>query len=150
MSIESNLERLGIILPPGPSAIAAYIPVKRAGNLIFTSGQIPLKEGLLVNQGKVGKNLSIEKAGESLEICCLNALSAIQTLVKLSEIKSISKISVFVACDPEFYEQHLVANYASNLLIGIFEEKGKHARSAVGVSSLPLNSCVELELVVEI
>ena len=150
MSIESNLKRLGIILPPAPSAIAAYIPAKRAGNLIFTSGQIPLKEGLLLNQGRVGKNLSIEKAGESLEICCLNALSAIQTLVKLSEIKNISKISVFVACDPEFYEQHLVANYASNLLIGIFEEKGKHARSALGVSSLPLNSCVELELVVEI
>jgi enamine deaminase RidA (YjgF/YER057c/UK114 family) len=150
MSIETNLKRLGLVLPPAPSAIAAYLPVKKLGNMIFTSGQIPLKEGKVVNQGKVGKELSIEKAGEALEICCLNALSAIQTLIELTEIKNISKISVFVASDAEFYEQHLVANYASNLLIGIFDEKGKHTRSALGVSSLPLNACVELELIVEI
>jgi len=149
MSVESNLYKLGLILPPVPSAIATYIPVKKLGNLIYTSGQIPFKEGKIVNQGKVGKELSIEKAGEALEICCLNALSAIQTVVELSEIKNISKITIFVASDPEFYEHHLVANYASNLLISIFEDKGKHTRSALGVSSLPLNACVELELIVE-
>ncbi len=149
MSIESNLKRLGFILPPAPTAIAAYIPVKKSGNLIFTSGQIPLKEGKLLNPGILGKNLSIEKAGEALEICCLNALSGIQSILNLDEIKNITKITVFVASEPNFFELHLVANYASTLLIEIFGDRGKHTRSAVGVSSLPLNSCVELEMIVE-
>ncbi len=150
MSIESTLKRLGLILPQVPTAIAAYIPVKKSGNLIFTSGQIPLKEGKLIHPGVLGKNLSIEKAGEALEICCLNALSGIQTILDLEEIKNINKLTVFVASESNFFEHHLVANYASNLIVEIFGDRGKHTRSAVGVSSLPLNSCVELEMIVEI
>ncbi|MDX1960919.1 MAG: RidA family protein [Leptospiraceae bacterium] len=150
MSFDSNLEKLGIRLPDAPKAIASYIPAQISGNLVFTSGQIPLKAGKLDLIGKVGHEVSIEDAGEAAKICCLNALAAIHSAIgDLNKITKVVKMGVMVACVPSFTDQHLVANYASNLLLDIFGEKGRHARYAIGVISLPLNACVELELIVE-
>ncbi len=151
MLIQDTLKQLGLEIPPVPAALAAYIPSKRSGNLIFTSGQLPLVSGKLRKTGKVGKDLSLEEAKEEAKQCVLNALAAtLLHIDSLEKIKSIVKLGVFVAGTPEFSEQHLVANGASELLAAIFGEKGKHARFAIGVSSLPLDASVELEMVAEV
>jgi enamine deaminase RidA (YjgF/YER057c/UK114 family) len=150
MSIESKIQELGMELPPAPKAIASYIPAKSVKNLVFTSGQLPLKNGELVAKGKVGKNLSILETKIAAETACLNALAAIKGVVgSLESIENIIKITVFVASEPDFFEHHLVANHISDLLVLIFGEKGKHARSALGVASLPLNAALEVEMLVE-
>ncbi|MCW7471211.1 RidA family protein [Leptospira kanakyensis] len=151
MPIQDTLKQLGLEIPPVPAALAAYIPSKRSGNLIFTSGQLPLVAGKLRKTGKVGKDLSLEEAKEEAKQCVLNALAAtLLHIESLEKIKSIVKLGVFVAGTPEFTEQHLVANGASELLAAIFGDKGKHARFAIGVSSLPLDASVELEMVAEV
>jgi len=150
MSIANSLQKLGLVLPPVPKSLSSYVPATRTGNLIFTSGQIPLVDGVLISPGKVGDLISLEKAGESAILCCLNALAAISSLVLLEEIQKIVKLGVYVASVPEFTEQHLVASHPSDLLLKIFGEKGKHSRFAIGVPSLPINACVELELLVEV
>jgi enamine deaminase RidA (YjgF/YER057c/UK114 family) len=150
MSAENSLKNLGLSLPPTPISLSSYIPATRSGNILFTSGQIPLVNGELKHPGKVGKDVTLESAGESAILCCLNALAAISSLVPLEKVEKILKMGVYVACVPEFTNHHLVATFASDLLIQIFGEKGKHSRFAIGVSSLPLNACVELELMVEV
>lgn len=151
MPIQDKLKELGLEIPPIPQALAAYIPSKRSGNLVFTSGQLPLVAGKLRKTGKVGKDLSLEEAKEEAKQCVLNALAAtLLHIESLDKIKSIIKLGVFVSGTPEFTEQHLVANGASELLAAIFGDKGKHARFAIGVSSLPLDASVELEMVVEV
>ncbi|MCT8332392.1 RidA family protein [Leptospira sp. 85282-16] len=151
MSIEDTLKQLGLEIPPVPAALAAYIPSKRSGNLVFTSGQLPLVAGKLRKTGKVGKDLSLEEAKDEAKQCVLNALASILLQIQsLDKIKSIVKLGVFVSGTSEFTEQHLVANGASELLAAIFGEKGKHARFAIGVSSLPLDASVELEMVAEV
>lgn len=151
MPIQDKLNELGIEIPPIPAALAAYIPSKRSGNLVFTSGQLPLVAGKLRKTGKVSKDLSLEEAKEEAKQCVLNALAAtLLHIESLDKIKSIIKLGVFVSGTPDFTEQHLVANGASELLATIFGEKGKHARFAIGVSSLPLDASVELEMVVEV
>lgn len=151
MSIEDTLKQLGLEIPPVPAALAAYIPSKRSGNLVFTSGQLPLVAGKLRKTGKVGKDLSLEEAKDEAKQCVLNALASILLHIQsLDKIKSIVKLGVFVSGTSEFTEQHLVANGASELLAAIFGEKGKHARFAIGVSSLPLDASVELEMVAEV
>ena len=150
MSIANSLKDLGLVLPPVPKSLSSYVPAIRTGNLIFTSGQIPLVDGVLISPGKVGDMISPEKAGESAILCCLNALAAISSLVSLEEIQKVVKLGVYVASVPEFTDQHLVASHPSDLLLKIFGDKGKHARFAIGVPSLPINACVELELLVEV
>ncbi|TGK91834.1 RidA family protein [Leptospira brenneri] len=151
MSIQDTLKQLGLEIPPVPGALAAYIPSKRSGNLVFTSGQLPLVGGKLKKTGKVGKDLSLEEAKEEAKQCVLNALAAtLLHIESLEKIKSIVKLGVFVSGTPDFTEQHLVANGASELLAAIFGDKGKHARFAIGVSSLPLDASVELEMVAEV
>ncbi|TGL90384.1 RidA family protein [Leptospira congkakensis] len=151
MPIQDTLKQLGLEIPPVPAALAAYIPSERSGNLIFTSGQLPLVAGKLRKTGKVGKDVSLEEAKEEAKQCVLNALAAtLLHIESLEKIKSIVKLGVFVAGTPEFTEQHLVANGASELLAAIFGDKGKHARFAIGVSSLPLDASVELEMVAEV
>ena len=135
---------MGIELPDPPKAIASYIPVKQAGPFLFISGQLPLKNGNIVNPGKVGESVSISDAQNSCETATLNALAAISD--QLDKIQ-IVKLGVYVSSHPDFTDQHLVANGASDLLFQIFGEKGRHSRFAVGVPSLPLNACVELEMV---
>ncbi|GBF42100.1 bifunctional translation initiation inhibitor [Leptospira ellinghausenii] len=151
MPISDQLNALGIQIPPVPAALAAYIPSKRSGNLVFTSGQLPLVSGKLRKMGKVGKDITLEEAKEEAKQCLLNALSALLLQISsLDQIKSVVKLGVYVASDENFTEQHLVANGASELVGQIFGEKGKHARFAIGVSSLPLNASVELEMTVEV
>jgi enamine deaminase RidA (YjgF/YER057c/UK114 family) len=151
MSIEEKLKSIGLELPPIPKAIASYIPANGSGNLIFTSGQLPMKDGKLLFTGKTGSEVSLEDAKIAMKQCCLNALAAIKGYPgDLEKISRVVKIGAFVASDDKFYEQHLVANAASDLLMELFGEAGKHARFAIGVNALPLNACVELEITVEV
>ncbi|TGN08430.1 RidA family protein [Leptospira ilyithenensis] len=151
MDIEANLKSLGLVLPPPPKAVALYLPSIRTGNLIFTSGQLPTESGVLTVKGKLGGTVSIETAKSQARIACLNAISTLLLQIpSLNQVERILKLGVYVASLPDFTEQHLVANGASELLSEIFKEKGPHARFAIGVSSLPLDACVELELTVEV
>ena len=131
MSIANSLKDLGLVLPPVPKSLSSYVPAMRTGNLIFTSGQIPIVDGVLISPGKVGDMMSLEKASESAILCCLNALAAISSLVSLEEIQKVVKLGVYVASVPEFTDQHLVASHASDLLLKIFGDKGEHARFAI-------------------
>ncbi len=149
--IEEKLKEKGMEIPEAPKPLAAYIPVTKVGNLIFTAGQIPLKNGKLIYEGKVGKDLSVETAQKAAELCLLNGLSVIKSVTgSLESIKKIVKVTVFVNSADGFTEQAKVANGASELLVELFGEKGKHVRSAVGVNELPINSAVEIELIVEV
>ncbi|MBM9547163.1 RidA family protein [Leptospira sp. 201903074] len=151
MPIQDTLRELGLEIPPVPAALAAYIPSKRSGNLIFTSGQLPLVSGKIQKTGKVGREVTLAEAQAEAKQCLLNALAAILLHIEsLDQIKSIVKLGVFVSSSPDFTEHHLVANGASELVVAIFGDKGKHARFAIGVSSLPLDASVELEVVAEI
>lgn len=151
MLIEKNLHSLGLTLPPVPKALASYVPAKRIGNLVYTSGQIAINQEGILFPGKVGQDLDIEKAGEAAKLACLNALAAVVSVTgSLDSIQSILKMGVFVSSVPEFVEHHKVANYASELLLALFGESGRHTRFALGVSALPLNSPVELELIAEV
>lgn len=149
--IEEKIKTLGYELPEIAKPVAAYIPALQIDNLVFTAGQIPFVKGELSYKGKVGKELSIEEAQKAAEICALNCLSAIKNEIgSLDIIERIVKVTVFVNSAEGFTDQSKIANGASELLGKIFEENGKHVRSAVGVSELPLNSAVEIEMIVKI
>jgi len=149
--IEEKLDKLGITLPTPPKPVASYIPVVKTGNLIFVSGQIPIIDGKVAYSGKVTKDLSIEDAQRAARLCVINALAQLKSeLQNLDKISKIVRLSGFVNSPPDFAEQPKVINGASDLLYDIFEKKGQHTRIAVGVSSLPLNSAVEVDLIVEI
>jgi enamine deaminase RidA (YjgF/YER057c/UK114 family) len=148
---EERLADLGLSVPEVPTPVAAYIPVLRSGNLVFTSGQLPMRGGQLMLTGKVGGEVSQDEAVECARQCALNALAAVRGEVgELSAVKRIVKVVVFVASTPDFTSQPLVANGVSELLGEVFGEAGRHTRSAVGVSVLPLDAPVEVELVVEV
>jgi len=149
--IEEKLRTLGITLPSPPKPAGSYIPVVKTGNLVFVSGQIPISDGKVLYSGKVTKDLSIEEAQKAARLCIINALAQLKSeFGNLDKISKIVRISGFVNSPPEFTEQPKVINGASDLLFEIFEKKGQHARIAVGVSSLPLNSAVEIDLIVEL
>jgi len=149
--IEEKLGMLGITLPSPPRPAGSYIPVVRTGNLVFVSGQIPISDGKILHSGKVTKDLSVEDAQKAARLCVINALAQIKfELGDLDKISKIVRVSGFVNSPPEFTEQPKVINGASDLLFEIFEKKGQHTRIAIGVSSLPLNSAVEIDLIVEI
>jgi len=149
--IEEKLRTLGITLPSPPKPAGSYIPVVKTGNLVFVSGQIPISDGKVLYSGKVTKDLSIEEARKAARLCIINALAQLKSeFGNLDKISKIVRISGFVNSPPEFTEQPKVINGASDLLFEIFEKKGQHARIAVGVSSLPLNSAVEIDLIVEL
>jgi enamine deaminase RidA (YjgF/YER057c/UK114 family) len=131
--------------------VAAYVPAVRSGHHVFTSGQLPMRDGQLLLTGKVGGEVTQDEAVECARQCALNALAAVRAEVgELSAVKRIVKVVVFVASTPDFTGQPLVANGVSELLGEIFGEAGRHARSAVGVAALPLDAPVEVELMVEI
>jgi enamine deaminase RidA (YjgF/YER057c/UK114 family) len=149
--VEEKINNLGLILPISVKPIAAYIPAIRHGNLVFTSGQLPIKDGSLIISGRLGSSLDIADVKTAAEICLLNALSAIKEVIgDLDQIKNIVRVVGYVACTPEFTNHPVVVNGVSNLILEIFGENGRHARSAVGVSSLPLNSPLEIELTVAV
>ena len=149
--IEEKLGSLGIVLPIPPKPAGSYIPAVRTGNLVFVSGQIPISDGKVLYSGKVTKDLSVEEAQKAARLCMINALAQLKSeLGNLDEISKIVRVSGFVNSPPEFTEQPKVINGASDLLYEIFEKKGQHTRIAIGVSSLPLNSAVEIDMIVEI
>jgi enamine deaminase RidA (YjgF/YER057c/UK114 family) len=149
--VEEKILELGLELPKISTPIASYIPAKKVGNLVFTSGQLPMVNGELTITGFLGKEVSIEDANRAAQVCTLNALAAVKGVIgDLDQIKSIIRVVGYVASTPEFTKQPAVVNGASDLLLQIFGDEGKHARSAIGVSALPLNAPVEIELTVEI
>lgn len=150
MSANQRISELGIVLPQVATPAGAYVPAVVSGNLVFTAGQIPLVDGKLAATGKVGKDLTAEQAKEIARICALNAVAAVKSVIgDLDRVKKVVKVVGFVSSDPSFSQQPAVVNGASELLEQIFDEKGIHARSAVGVAVLPLDAPVEVELIVE-
>lgn len=150
MDVHERLAELGLTLPTVVAPVAAYVPAVRSGSLVFTSGQLPMVDGSLPAVGKVGALVTPEQAKDLARLCALNALAAIDALVGLSAVVRVVKVVGFVASTPEFTGQPAVVNGASELLGELFGEAGRHARSAVGVASLPLDTPVEIELVVEV
>jgi enamine deaminase RidA (YjgF/YER057c/UK114 family) len=148
---EERLADLGLSVPEVAKPVAAYIPAVRSGSYVYTSGPLPMREGQLMLTGKVGGEVSQDEAVECARQCALNALAAIRAeLGDLSAIKRVVKVVVFVASTPDFTAQPQVANGVSELLGEVFGDAGRHARSAVGVSVLPLDAPVEVELLVEV
>ncbi|GAB2582192.1 LysR family transcriptional regulator [Paractinoplanes abujensis] len=146
----ARLAELGLTLPKVVPPLAAYVPAVQTGNYVYVSGQLPLVEGKLPHTGKVGAEVSAEQATELARLCALNGLAAIESLVGLGRVVKIVKVTGFVASAPGFTGQPAVINGASNLFGDVFGEQGRHARSAVGVSELPLGSPVEVEIIAEV
>ena len=149
--VESKLSELKLLLPEAPKPVAAYIPAKQTGKLVFTAGQLPMVNGELISKGLLGQDVEIDEANKAARICTLNALAAIKGVIgDLDRIKQIVRVVGYVASVPTFTQQPAVVKGASELLLEIFGDAGKHARSAVGMAVLPLNASVEIELTVEI
>lgn len=150
MSVTARLAELGLSIPEVAKPVASYVPATTAGNLVFTAGQLPFVGGSLPETGKVGAEVSAESAKDYARTAVLNALAAVETAIgSVDRITRIVKLVVFVASAPDFAGQPGVANGASDTLVEIFGDAGRHARSAVGVAVLPLDAPVELELIVE-
>ncbi|MCP1388493.1 RidA family protein [Corynebacterium sp. TA-R-1] len=150
MSHAARLQELGIELPSVAKPVAAYVPAVQAGDQVWTSGQLPFKDGELMAVGKVGADVSAEDAYTYARQAALNAIAAVDALVGVDNVARVLKVVGFVASDPSFSGQPAVINGASELMQEVFGEAGEHARSAVGVAVLPLDSPVEVELVVEL
>ena len=150
MSVEARLAELGLVLPEVATPAGAYVPAVISGNLVFTAGQIPLVDGKLMAEGRLGDEISAEAGKEIAQRCALNAIAAVKSVLgDLERVKKVVKVVGFVASTPDFTAQPGVVNGASELLQAAFGDRGIHARSAVGVAVLPLNSPVEVELIVE-
>ncbi|MGH7208323.1 MAG: RidA family protein [Nitrospiraceae bacterium] len=151
MSFEARLKELGIELPVPPTPVATYVPAVRVGDLLFLSGVIPVRQGKLTVEGKLGRDLTVEQGYEAARSALLNALSIVRTeMGSLDRVKRIVRLVGYVASAEGFTQQPAVINGASDLLVNIFNEAGRHARVAVGAAQLPLNSPVELELIVQV
>ena len=138
-------------MPTAAAPVAAYVPAVTSGNLVFTAGQLPVVDGKLIKEGKVGRDITTEDASKLAEICALNALAAITLVANLDQVERIVKVSGFVNCAPGFTEIPGVVNGASEFLIKVFGDAiGKHVRTSIGVAELPLNAPVEIELVVQL
>jgi enamine deaminase RidA (YjgF/YER057c/UK114 family) len=153
--IEEKILSLGIELPEAPRSAGSYVQIVTTGNLLFVSGQIPVDPGSIPLQvrfkGKVGKDLSVKEGQEAARLCTINALAQLKSVLgNLDKIKKFVKVSGFVNCDASFTNHPQVINGASDFIVQLFGEKGRHSRSAIGASSLPLDSAVELEVIVEI
>jgi enamine deaminase RidA (YjgF/YER057c/UK114 family) len=150
-TIEKRLSDLGVTLPAAAAPAANYVPYCRSGNLLFTAGQLPLKDGKLQASGLLGRDVDTASGKDAAKYCAINILAqAKAALGDLEKIRKLVKITVFVASAADFVEQHLVANGASDFLVAALGERGKHARSAVGTASLPLNAAVEIEAIFEV
>ncbi len=150
MNASARLGQLGVALPELVAPLASYVPAVRTGNLVYTSGQLPIADGKLAGAGKVGAEVSPEDAKAMARTCALNALAAVNSLVGIDAVTRVVKVVGFVASAPGFNGQPGVINGASDLLAEVFGDQGAHARSAVGVSELPLDAPVEVELIVEV
>jgi enamine deaminase RidA (YjgF/YER057c/UK114 family) len=151
MSIKEKIESLGLTLPVAALPVAAYVPAVKTGNLVFVAGQLPLVDGKIVKEGKVGKDVTPEEAKEMAQVCALNALAAIALVADIDQIKRIVRVGGFVNGIPCFFAIPPIINGASELFIKLFGEvNGKHARTAIGVAELPLNAPVEVEVLVQL
>ena len=152
MSIIASLVEKGIVLPPAPKPLGVYQPAVKTGNLVFLSGILPMVEGKLPAEftGKLGFNIHHDEAAKAVKQCILNAAAILNEYYGLDNVVRIVRLAGHIACTPTFDEHPAVLNHASELLGKIFEDKGIHARLALGSVSLPLNSCVEIELIVEV
>lgn len=149
-TLDDRLAELGLTLPDVAAPVAAYVPAVVSGNLVYTSGQLPFVDGAIAATGKVGADVSAERAKELAAICVLNGLAAARSAIgSLDRVTRIVKVVGFVASDPSFTGQPGVINGASELLGSLFGDAGRHARSAVGVAVLPLDAPVEVELILE-
>lgn len=147
-SVEEKLAQLGLTLPPPPTPVATYVPAVMAGDLLFLSGVIPFRDGKLAREGKLGRELTVEQGYEEARIALLNALAIVRReLGTLDRVRRVVRLVGHVASAEGFVQQPLVINGASDLLVSLFGEAGRHARVAVGAAQLPLNAPVELELI---
>lgn len=149
-TISQRLAELSIHVPSVPGPFGAYVPAKRSGNLLYVSGQLPMKDGKLIAVGQVPSRCSIDDARLAARQCVINALAAAATVVPVDQITGVLRVGAFVSSDPTFTQQPQIANAASELLKEIFGAPGQHARAAVGVASLPLDASVEIEFVFEV
>lgn len=150
--IAERLEELKITLPKAPKPVAAYIPAVKTGNMVYLSGQVPFRDGTLLATGAVPSSTSMEQAQEAARQCVLNGLAVLSDILDgdLDRVRRIVRLGVFVYSDPDFTDQPKVANGASELMVEIFGEKGRHARAAVGSVALPLGASVEVDMIVEV
>lgn len=149
--IEEKIKQLGFELPEVAKPLAAYIPAKKVGNLVMTSGQVPIVKGEIKFVGKIGKDLSEEDGQKAAQVCAMNCLAAIKSVIgSLDAIEEVVKLTVFINSAEGFTAQPKVANGASELIGKIFGDNGLHVRSAVGVNELPLNAAVEIEMIVRV
>lgn len=148
--VRAKLAELGLTLPVAALPIAAYVPAVRTGNIVFTAGQLPLVDGAMAETGKTGGDVSVERAKELAQICALNALAAVELVADINKIVNVVRVVGYVNGIAGFVNHPAVVNGASELFVHIWGDAGKHARSAIGVAELPLNSPVEIELTVEI
>lgn len=148
--IEEKLKEMGIVIPEAAKPVAAYVPGVLENGYVYTSGQLPSVSGV-VRKGKLGDNLTVEEGYEAAKICAINCLAVVKSLVgDLDKVERIVKVVGFVNSTPDCESQPKVINGASELLGKIFDEAGAHARSAVGVASLPLGACCEVEMIVKV
>ena len=150
MTATQRLRELGLTLPEVVAPLASYVPAVRTGNLVYTSGQLPVEAGKIAGTGKVGAEVTPEEARTMARICALNALAAVHALVGVDAVTRVVKVVGFVASAEGFTGQPGVVNGASDLLAEVFGDAGAHARSAVGVAELPLGAPVEIEMIVEV
>ena len=151
MSIKGKIESLGLTPPVAALPVAAYVPAVKTGNLVFVAGQLPLVDGKIVKEGKVGKEVTPEEAKEMAQVCALNALAAVALVADIDQIERIVRVGGFVNGIAGFTAIPPIINGASELFIKLFGEvNGKHARTAIGVAELPLNSPVEVEVLVQL
>jgi enamine deaminase RidA (YjgF/YER057c/UK114 family) len=149
MNAEESIAKLGIELPPAPRALASYVPVRVDGGIAYVSGQVASVDGQVLHPGRVGSQVSVEQAQEAARRCALQILSALREhLGSLDRVAGVLQVSVFVASDPDFAEQPVIGNAASDVLVDVFGEPGKHSRAAIGVAALPLGAPVEVAAVV--
>ena len=150
-TIEARLREMGVELPDVPRPMAEYVPAKCVGDLVYVSGQGPIRNGKALYVGQVGAELSLEDAYQAAQICCLNCLAAVKAVVgSLDMIEEIVHVRGFVNSSPDFYEQPKVVDGASELLVKLFGNQGRHARAALGTSNLPGNIPIELEMIVRV
>ena len=151
MSVEQKLIQLGITLPAPPKPVATYVPAVQAGDLLFLSGVIPFRNGKLTVEGKLGRDLTVEQGYEAARIALLNALAIVRSEIgTLDRVRKVVRLVGHVASAEGFVQQPEVVNGASDLLVRIFDDAGRHARVAIGAAELPLNSPIELELILQI
>ena len=148
--VRAKLAELGLTLPVAAKPIAAYVPAVRTGNLVFTAGQLPMVDGAIAMTGKLGGEITVEQGKELAQICALNALAAIELVANIDDIARVVRVVGYVNGVAGYVNHPGVVNGASELFVSIWGEEGKHARSAIGVAELPLNSPVEIELTVEL